>query len=332
MKAIVLQRSLDSKVHLVELPKPVCQPNEVLIRIKAAALNHRDEWCRKGLYPNIQDGIVLGSDGAGIVEQIGTGVDSQLLGQEVMLNPALHWGENERAQGKNFEIIGMPRNGTFAEYVVVPADRVFPKPYHLSWEEAAALPLAGLTAYRAVAVQGKLKAGDQVLVTGIGGGVAQFAAQFVLALGAKLFVSSSSREKRSAALALGASDAFDYSVGNWSAAALESSGGMDLIVDGASGDTLSQLMNIAKPGGRLVFYGATRGNPPQLEARKLFWNQLQLIGTTMGTDQDFSEMLALVDSLQLRPRIDAVFPLKDAGLALDRLKEGLQFGKIVLIP
>lgn len=332
MKAIVLQRSLDSKVHLVELPKPVCQPNEVLIRIKAAALNHRDEWCRKGLYPNIQDGIVLGSDGAGIVEQIGTGVDSQLLGQEVMLNPALHWGENERAQGKNFEIIGMPRNGTFAEYVVVPADRVFPKPYHLSWEEAAALPLAGLTAYRAVAVQGKLKAGDQVLVTGIGGGVAQFAAQFVLALGAKLFVSSSSREKRSAALALGASDAFDYSVGNWSAAALESSGGMDLIVDGASGDTLSQLMNIAKPGGRLVFYGATRGNPPQLEARKLFWNQLQLIGTTMGTDHDFSEMLALVDSLQLRPRIDAVFPLKDAGMALDRLKEGLQFGKIVLIP
>ena len=332
MKAIVLQRSLDSKVHLVELPKPVCQPNEVLIRIKAAALNHRDEWCRKGLYPNIQDGIVLGSDGAGIVEQIGTGVDSQLLGQEVMLNPALHWGENERAQGKNFEIIGMPRNGTFAEYVVVPADRVFPKPYHLSWEEAAALPLAGLTAYRAVAVQGKLKAGDQVLVTGIGGGVAQFAAQFVLALGAKLFVSSSSREKRSAALALGASDAFDYSVDNWSAAALESSGGMDLIVDGASGDTLSQLMNIAKPGGRLVFYGSTRGNPPQLEARKLFWNQLQLIGTTMGTDQDFSEMLALVDSLQLRPRIDAVFPLKDAGLALDRLKEGLQFGKIVLIP
>lgn len=121
-------------------------------------------------------------------------------------------------------------------------------------------------------------------------------------------------------------------MGNWSAAALESSGGMDLIVDGASGDTLSQLMNIAKPGGRLVFYGATRGNPPQLEARKLFWNQLQLIGTTMGTDQDFSEMLALVDSLQLRPRIDAVFPLKDAGLALDRLKEGLQFGKIVLIP
>jgi NADPH:quinone reductase-like Zn-dependent oxidoreductase len=249
-----------------------------------------------------------------------------------MLNPALHWGDNERAQGKNFEIIGMPRNGTFAEYVAVPADRVFPKPSHLSWEESAALPLAGLTAYRAVAVQGKLKAGEQVLVTGIGGGVAQFAAQFVLALGAKLFVSSSSPEKRTAALALGASDAFDYGVANWSTAALESSGGMDLIVDGASGDTLSQLMNIAKPGGRLVFYGATRGNPPQLEARKLFWNQLQLIGTTMGTDQDFAEMLALVDRLQLKPRIDTVFPLKDAGLAFDRMKEGIQFGKIVLIP
>ena len=332
MKAIVLRRSLDSKIQLLEIPKPVCQPNEVLIRIKAAALNHRDEWCRKGLYPNIQDGIVLGSDGAGIVEEIGIGVDPKLLGQEVMLNPALHWGDNERAQGKNFEIIGMPRNGTFAEYVAVPADRVFPKPSHLSWEEAAAFPLAGLTAYRAVTVQGKLKAGEQVLVTGIGGGVAQCAAQFVLALGAKLFVSSSSPEKRAAALAIGASDAFDYGVANWSTAALESSGGMDLIVDGASGDTLSQLMNIAKPGGRLVFYGATRGNPPQLEARKLFWNQLQLIGTTMGTDKDFSEMLGLVERLQLKPRIDAVFPLKDAGLALDRIKGGAQFGKIILIP
>ena len=198
MKAIVLQRSLESKIQLVQIPKPVCQPNEVLLRIKAAALNHRDEWCRKGLYPNIQDGIVLGSDGAGIVEEVGTEIDRELLGQEVMLNPALHWGDNERAQGKNFEIIGMPRNGTFAEYVAVPADRIFPKPSHLSWEEAAALPLAGLTAYRAVAVQGKLKAGEQVLVTGIGGGVAQFAAQFVLALGAKLFVSSSSPEKRAA--------------------------------------------------------------------------------------------------------------------------------------
>jgi NADPH:quinone reductase-like Zn-dependent oxidoreductase len=183
-----------------------------------------------------------------------------------------------------------------------------------------------------VAVQGKLKAGEQVLVTGIGGGVAQFAAQFVLALGGKLFVSSSSPEKRAAAHALGATDAFDYGVDNWSAVALESSGGMDLIVDGASGDTLSQLMNLAKPGGRLVFYGATRGNPPQLEARKLFWNQLQLIGTTMGTDQDFAEMLALVDRLQLKPRIDAVFPLHEAGLALDRMKEGAQFGKIVLVP
>ena len=115
MKAIVLQRSSDTKIELVALPKPVCQPNEVLIRIKAAALNHRDEWCRKGLYPNIKDGIVLGSDAAGIVEEVGASVDPKLIGQEIMLNPALHWGDNEKAQGKNFEIIGMPRNGTFAE-------------------------------------------------------------------------------------------------------------------------------------------------------------------------------------------------------------------------
>ncbi|MDA0315557.1 MAG: zinc-binding dehydrogenase [Bacteroidetes bacterium] len=332
MKAIVLQRSLDSKIQLLDLPKPVCDPTEVLIRIKAAALNHRDEWCRKGLYPNLQDGVVLGSDGAGIVEEVGAEVNPKLIGQEVMLNPALHWGNNDKVQGKNFEIIGMPRNGTFAEYVVVPADRIHPKPSHLSWEEAAALPLAGLTAYRALVIQGKVQVGEQVLVTGIGGGVAQFAAQFALALGAKLFVSSSSLEKREAALAFGATDAFDYSLDQWSTAALESFGGMDLIVDGAAGETLSQLMNIANPGARLVFYGATRGNPPQLEARKLFWNQLQLIGTTMGTDQDFADMLALVDRLQLKPRIDAQFSLAEAEKALDRMKLGVQFGKIVLIP
>jgi NADPH:quinone reductase-like Zn-dependent oxidoreductase len=164
MKAIVLQRSTDSNIELVALPKPLCQPNEVLIRIKAAALNHRDEWCRMGLYPNIKDGIVLGSDAAGIVEEVGSAVDSALIGQEIMLNPALHWGDNEKAQGKNFEIIGMPRNGTFAEYVAVPADRVFLKPSHLSWEEAAALTLAGLTAYRAVFSRGGLKAHERILI------------------------------------------------------------------------------------------------------------------------------------------------------------------------
>lgn len=332
MKAIVLQRSRESKIELVDMPKPACGPDEVLIRVKAAALNHRDEWSRKGLYPNLVEGTILGSDCAGIVEAVGSAVDPVCLGQEAVVNPASYWGDNPLAQGKNFEILGMPRNGTFAEYVVVAANRIHPKPSHLSWEEAAALPLAGLTAYRALVVQGELKPGENVLVTGIGGGVAQFAAQFALALGANCYVSSNSEEKRKAAMLQGALDTFDYGSISWSSEALEKTGGMDLIIDGAVGDTLSQLMAVAKPGARLVFYGATRGNPGQLDARKLFWNQLRLIGTTMGTDEEFVAMLSLVNSKLLTPVVDKVYPLADAEKAFDRMRAGDQFGKLVLIP
>ena len=332
MKGIVLQRNSPSKIQLLELPQPVCGPGEVLIRIKAAALNHRDEWCRKGLYPNLKDGVILGSDGAGIVVEVGAGVDPSLIGEEVLINPAKNWGINEKAQSKEFEILGMPSQGTLAEFITVPADRIHPKPNQLSWEEAAALPLAGLTAYRALVVKGQVQAGDQVLVTGIGGGVAQFVAQFALALGAKVFVSSSAPEKISQAIAQGASAGFNYTDANWSIQALQQTGGIDLVIDGAAGDTLTHLMDVCNPGARLVFYGATRGNPSQLEARKLFWNQLQLIGTTMGSDANFLQMLQLVKKHQLKPILDQVFPLEQAVEAFDRMKEGRQFGKIVLVP
>ncbi len=332
MKGIVLQRDQAAKIQLIDLPKPVCGPQEVLIQVKAAALNHRDEWCRKGLYPNLKDGVVLGSDGAGLVAELGAGVDPILIGKEVLINPAKNWGTNEKAQSRDFEILGMPSHGTLAEYIAVPADRIHAKPNHLNWEEAAALPLAALTAYRAVVVKGQVQAGDQVLVTGVGGGVAQFAAQFALALGAKVFVSSSSPEKLSQALALGASAGFNYLQLDWSAAALQQTGGMDLVIDGAAGDTLPNLMEVCKPGARIVFYGATRGNPGQLEARKLFWNQLQLIGTTMGSDADFLQMLQLVEKFTIKPVVDAVYPFSQAEQAFDRMKEGKQFGKITLVP
>jgi zinc-binding alcohol dehydrogenase/oxidoreductase len=181
-------------------------------------------------------------------------------------------------------------------------------------------------------VKGQVQAGDQVLVTGIGGGVAQFVAQFALALGAKVFVSSSAPKKISQAIAQGASAGFNYTDANWSTQALQQTGGIDLVIDGAAGDTLTHLMDVCNPGARLVFYGATRGNPGQLEARKLFWNQLQLIGTTMGSDADFLQMLQLVKKHQLKPILDQVFPLEQAVEAFDRMKEGRQFGKIVLVP
>lgn len=332
MKALVLNRALESGIELVDLPIPSLGPGDVLVRIKAAALNHRDEWCRQGQYANLKDGVILGSDGAGVVEQVSVGVDASWIGKEVIINPALNWGANQAAQSKDFEILGMPRNGTLAEYLVVPANRLVEKPAHLTWAAAAALPLAGVTAYRALVYQGKIKSDDQVLVTGFGGGVAQFLAQFSLALGAKLGVSSGSSAKLENAKSLGATFCYNYNDSNWVSHALETSGGFDLIVDGASGDAINQLTQVCKPGGRIVIYGATLGPPNKLEARRIFWNQLQIQGSTMGSDQDFSEMMAFVKKHKIQPVIDQVFAIEDALEAFDRMKAGLQLGKIVLTP
>lgn len=332
MKGIVLNRQLGDKIEFLDLPMPEVKADEVLVKVKAGALNHRDEWSRKGLYPNLKDGVILGSDGAGIVESVGSDSHSHWLGKEVIINPAINWGPSQLAQAKNFEILGMPRNGTLAEFVAVPADRLHVKPAHLTWEEAAALPLAGLTAYRALAYQGNVAAGEKILVTGIGGGVAQFAAQFALAFGAEVYVSSGSAEKSQKAKAMGVSGAFNYKSESWSQEALEKTGGIDLIIDGAAGDTLNQLINVAKPGGRIVFYGATMGNPGKVEARKIFWNQLKIMGSTMGSDLDFQHMTELVNTHQIKPIVDSVFTLERAVAAFDRMKAGEQFGKIVLTP
>lgn len=332
MKSIVLNNELDAKIQFIDSPLPSANQEEVVVKIKAAALNHRDEWSRKGLYPNLKNGVILGSDGAGIVESVGADGLSHWIGKEVIINPAINWGTSQLAQSKDFEILGMPRNGTLAEYVSVPADRLYEKPAHLSWAEAGALPLAGLTAYRALVFQGQVKAGDKVLVTGIGGGVAQFAAQFALALGSEVYVSSSSDAKSAKALEMGISGVFNYKLETWTQEALEKTGGFDLIIDGAAGDTLNNLIAVAKPGGKIIFYGATMGNPGKLEARKIFWNQLKIMGSTMGSDKDFKEMLELVSAKKIRPVIDQVFALHHAVEAFDRMKAGAQFGKIVLTP
>lgn len=330
MKAIVLDQSIAEKIKMAHLPKPTLQKGEALVRVKAAALNHRDEWSRKGLYPNLKDGIILGSDGAGIVEEVFSDQDSAWIGKDVIINPAINWGDSQLAQSKSFEILGMPRNGTFAEYVAVPVDRLHDKPTHLNWEEAAALPLAGLTAYRALVYQGQVKAGDQVLISGIGGGVAQFAAQFAMALDAEVSVTSSSEEKLGKAKALGAKYGYNYKSESWTEKALEETGGFELIIDGAAGDGLNQLIQVCKPGGKIVFYGATQGNPSKVEARRIFWNQLKVMGTTMGSDQDFAGMVELVNSKKIKPVVDQVYELEGALAAFERMRAGRQLGKIVL--
>lgn len=330
MKSIVLNRALEDKIELAEIEIPNLAEDEVLVRIKAAALNHRDEWCRQGLYPGLKNGVVLGSDGAGVIEKVGEKIEATLIGNEVLINPSNNWGEDARAQAKDFSILGMPENGTLAEFVKVKVDRIHAKPKHLNWEEAAALPLGGLTAFRAVMVKGGLSKGQKVLVTGFGGGVAQFAAQFALAAEAEVYVSSSSDEKLKVAKNLGAKGVFNYTKESWIKEALEQTGGFDLIIDSAMGDTLNNLIKVARPGGKIVFYGATKGNPSSVDARKIFWNQLHLIGSTMGSDEDFVAMLKFVEEKKIKPVLDQIFVPEEAVAAFDRMKAGQQLGKIVI--
>lgn len=330
MRAIVLDSKHPQGISFQDVTLAPLGDHDVRIEVAAAALNHRDEWCRQGKYANLKDGVVLGSDGSGVVVEAGKGVDHSWLGKEVIINPALHWGNSQQAQGPDFRILGMPDHGTLAAFVQVPGDRIYSKPDHLNLVEAAALPLAGLTAYRALFYQGELKQGQNVLITGIGGGVAQFALQFALAKKANVFVSSSSSEKLDAAKSMGARGGFIYSDTNWVSAANSLTGGFDLIIDSAMGDTLEDLMDVVKPGGKIVFFGATLGNPSGMNVRKVFWNQITLKGTTMGSDRDFEDMLDFVTQHSIKPIIDSVFESADIFQAFDRMQQGAQMGKLVI--
>ena len=312
------------------LPDPVAAPGQAVVRLHAAALNHRDLWIQQGLYKNIQLPLVPGSDGAGRVVAVGSPADSGWVGREVIINPSLDWGDDPRAQGKQFRILGMPDSGTFAEQIAIAVGNLAPKPAHLSWEQAAALPLAGLTAWRALFTRAQLKPGERVLVTGVGGGAALFALQFAVAAGARAWVTSGSPDKIARATKLGALGGANYRDPAW-AESLQPAGPFDLIVDSAGGDGFAQLVDLTAPGGRIVFFGATTGNPSKgLDLRKSFFRQINVLGTTMGSPADFAGMTALVADKKITPIVDRVFALSDADAALRHMEAGGQFGKIVL--
>ncbi|UOG73701.1 zinc-binding dehydrogenase [Hymenobacter tibetensis] len=330
MQALVLD-GINQVIQYREVPTPQPGPGEVLVQLRAAALNHRDVWIQKGQYAGLKFPIILGADGAGIIAELGEGVNEQLRGQEVLINPGQNWGDNPAAQGREFTILGLPQDGTFAEYVCVPARYVQAKPAHLSFEQAAALPLGGVTAYRALFTRAALQPGERVLISGIGGGVALHALQMAVAVGAEVWVTSSSEEKIEKAVALGAKGGINYKTEKWpSILSKQAGGGFHVIVDSAAGPGFNNLIDAAAPGGRIVFYGATHGDIPQLAARKVFWNQLSLLGSSMGTEQDFSEMVQLLEEHKLVPIIDETFPLSEGETALRRMENGLQFGKLVL--
>ncbi len=329
MQALVLNE-IKRPLALEDRPDLEPAPGEVVVRLKAAALNRRDFWISRGMYPGIVTPIVLGSDGAGVVAKVGEGVDDSWMDRETIINPGFGWGGSEAAQEDAFTILGLPRDGTFATEVAVPVEQLRPKLESLTWEEAAALPLAGLTACRALFSQGGLQAGETVLITGIGGGVATFALQFAVAAGTKVWVTSSSKEKIERAGTLGAEGGFDYTTEDWGKACLESAGAPDLIIDSAGGPGYATLIDIAAAGGRIVNYGSTAGPPEKLDLFKVFWKQLRLQGSTMGSPADFDAMLKLVDQHDLKPVVDEVVPLEEGAAAVERMKTSPQFGKIVL--
>ena len=318
------------KVALVEVPDPLAGAGEAVVALRAAALNHRDVWILKGQYAGLRYPCIPGSDGAGVVAAVGPGGDASWVGREVIINPSFNWGPSGSAQGRDFSILGLPRDGTLADQIAVPVSQLAPKPAHLSWEEAAALPLAGLTAWRALMSRARLAGGERVLVTGIGGGVALFALQFAVASGNEVWVTSSSDEKISRSVALGAKGGFHYDIEGWAAAATKAPGPFDVIVDSAGGTGFGDLLDVAAPGGRIVFFGATRGNAPDVALRKVFWKQLSLLGSTMGSPSDWAAMTEFVGRHRVRPVVSDVFPIARGPEAFSLMEKGGQFGKIVL--
>ncbi len=329
MKAIIL-RDKKAALQLSDLPIPHISADEVLVKIHAAAFNRRDYYIQQGQYPGIKFPLVLGSDGAGIVVEIGENVPKTWLNQAVIINPSHQWGENERVQAKDFQILGLPEHGTFAEYVKVSHKYLASKPTHLSFEQAAAIPLAGLTAYRALFSRANLQAGENVLITGVGGGAAMFALQFALAKGASVYVTSSSAEKIEKAVALGAKGGVNYKDADWHKQLQALAGGFDVIIDSAGGEGFSLLTDIANPGGRIAIFGGTRGLIPNISPQKIFWKQLSILGSTMGSEADFSEMIAFVVEHKIQPVVDSVFALEMAQTGIEKMGKSGQVGKIVL--
>lgn len=335
MKAFVLKDKVKpgesmANLYYEEVETPTAGAGEVVIRLKTAALNRRDVFIRQGLYPGIRVPSIPGSDGAGVVAEIGDGVEGFKIGHEVVINPGMGWGENPNFPEANFSVLGVPINGTYAQYIKVPAENVFPKPEHLTWEEAAALPLGGLTAYRAVVTKGQVQAGETVIIPGIGGGVATLALQIASALGAKVYITSSSDEKIEKALELGATGGVNYRQEDWVKQLSSLSGGADLAIDSIGGDTLKDLIKLAKPGSKIVSFGSTLGPVNHLLMPHIFFKQLTLMGTTMGNRNEFMKMLNLFNEYKLKPVVSDVFPLEKVEDAHDEMENGKHFGKIVL--
>jgi len=310
---------------LEEAPDPELRPGDVLVRLRASALNHLDVWIRKGL-PSVPKPRILGADGAGAVEALGAGVTGFEVGERVVLNPGIE------VDGGRIHVIGEHGDGTNAELIAVPATNVHPIPDGLSFEEAAAFPLVFETAYRMLVTRAGLREGEWVLAWGIGGGVSTAALAIAKALGARVLVTSSSDAKLERARELGADATVNHATGDVKAAVQEATHGrgIDVVVENVGEATWATTLQVAAAGGRITVCGATSGPNPPAALHRIWWKQLSILGSTMGTGEDFAGAYELVASGRALPVVDSVLPLEEIRAAHERLEAGEQLGKIVL--
>jgi NADPH:quinone reductase-like Zn-dependent oxidoreductase len=327
-------------VRIEELPRPAPGAGEVLLEVRAAALNHLDLWVRRGLPIETTMPHVGGSDVAGVVVEAGEGVDAARIGERVVLNPSLWCGEcewcrrGEESMCLRYRIIGEHTDGGFTEYLAVPADHVYRLPDSVAFEDAAALPVSYMTAWRALHSRARLQPGEDVLVLGASGGTAIAAVQSALLAGARVFAVTSGAENVARLRGLGAAFVYDRTTEDWPKAvhADTDKRGVDVVVENVGEATWKGSVRSLAQGGRLVTYGGTSGPKVELDVRVMFWKQLSVLGTTMASKAEFEAMLEAVFSGRLRPVIDTVMPLDQAREAHARLEAGGQFGKIVLTP
>ncbi|HEX2196891.1 MAG TPA: zinc-binding dehydrogenase [Actinomycetota bacterium] len=340
MRALTIDGYGLENVALRDVPAPEPGLGEVTVAVKAAAFNHLDLWTLRGtLEVEHRFPHVLGADGAGVVATVGDGVPGGIHpGDRVLINPALSCGACERCRAgeqsecSSFRMLGEHEPGTVAELVRVPAGNVFPIPAHLDFAEAAALGVTFITAYRMLFDRGGMKPGEWTLITGIGGGLALSLFQLARPVAGKVFVTSSSEQKLARAATLGADGGVNYREDDVGRAVRRLTGkrGVDLVADSAGGASLEASLRSLRKGGRVVIAGATAGATAEVDVRRIFWNQLSVIGSTMGSVADVSDMLRLVAGSELRPIVDRVVSFAEAPEALRLLEAGDQFGKIVV--
>lgn len=323
MKAYVTEKG---QLKLTDMTTPTAGDDEVIVALKVAGLNRRDIAIPNRIKDQ-KEPVILGSDGAGVIESVGKNVTEVSVGDEVIINPALRWEENSDAPPEGFDILGMPDHGTIAEKIVIAANQVEAKPEYLTWEEAGVLALASLTGYRALFTKGEIQKGETLFVPGASSGVATYIIQFAKAAGARVIVTSRSEEKRKQAKSLGADLVLD-TASDWVKELEDET--IDLVIDSVGRATFNRSLEVLKQGGRMVVFGATTEDTVNLDIRAFFYGQYKLLGSTMGSKEELKALLRFMEEHDIRPVVGHTFTLDEVEEAFDLLRENNQFGKIAI--